>query len=827
MKVPLRWLAEYVNLTLSPRALAERLTMSGSLVEHISNTGSQWDQILVGRIEALDRHPNADTLWLATVNLGDRRQTVVTGAQNLYAGAVIPFIGVGSTLPGQDKPLEARALRGIKSEGMVCSGRELGLNDDHGGILLLNEDPATGGLDLTAFIGQPLSNLLGEWVLELEITPNRPDCLSVFGIAREVAALTHEILREPQVTLTPTTPPARDLASVRIDAPDLCSRFTARVITGVQVGPSPTWLVERLQAVGMRSINNVVDVTNYVMLELGQPLHAYDLDTLHGHLAIARRAQAGERLVTLDGADRLLTPEMLVIADADRPIGIAGVMGGANTEVSETTTRILLEAANFHALSVRRTGIKLGLRSEASSRFEKGLPLALPPRAADRAAALLAELTGGVVAEGVLDEGLREPEPQVLDFSLAEVRRLLGVDWTRSHILGNLEALGFSCSDRDPGSVRVQVPWWRNDIDEQADLVEEVGRITGFDAIPETLLRGSVPPRSMSPGLRWSPLARRVLLASGLSEGSSPVLTGSQGLEMLQPAGQDGEWLAAAAPNPEAVREAGALFIPVRIVNPLTPDREYLRITLLPGLLEALRDNVRNGDERVAFFELDFCTFARPHNLPLERRSLALAMTGTRYPRSWAAPAIALDFYDLKGVVEQLIEGLGLKHASITAAAHPLLHPGRAAQVLLDGRVCGFFGELHPAIAQRWDLEPRRPYVAEFDFDVLAAQATRARSYQEFSRHPVAKRDLAVIVDLARPAEDVVRVIREAARDLLTSVTLFDVYQGEPLQPDQKNIACALVFQASDRTLTEDEVEKIMNRIRTALSRRLGATFRA
>ncbi|MGH2386681.1 MAG: phenylalanine--tRNA ligase subunit beta, partial [Chloroflexota bacterium] len=552
----MRWLNDYVDVSISPAELAEKLTMSGSLVERIENAGAHLDQILVARIDGLERVSGSDHLWLAALDLGDRRQTVVTGAQNLYPGAVVPYVGVGSRLPGSDQPLKPRKLAGVVSEGMVCSGRELGLSDDHEGILIL--DTMVDADRAGRAVGQPLSSLLGEWVLDLEITPNRPDCLSMIGIAREVSAVTGAALRLPETALQESQPPAAGLASVRIEAEDLCRRFVGRVITGVKVGPSPAWLTERLNSAGIRSISNIVDVTNFVMLEYGQPLHAYDLDALAGQTLTARRARPAEQITTLDGVTRTLTDETLVIGDRDHAVGVAGVMGGQDSEIGPDTTRVLLEAANFQPRSVRRAGLALGIRSEASSRFEKGLPVALPPLAADRAAALIVQVAGGAIAEGRLDAGRLEVKPLVITFAVSEIGRQLGVDWSTEHTVESLNSLGFTCAPKAPGILEVTVPWWREDLTESADLVEEVARITGYDQIPDTLLRGGVPPRPQAPGLQWSWRTRTELPACGLSEGSSPGLTSLRSLELLRPEGTDDQWLAGVAPNPEAVRAASA-----------------------------------------------------------------------------------------------------------------------------------------------------------------------------------------------------------------------------------------------------------------------------
>ncbi len=823
MKVPLRWLNDYVSVILSPVELAEKLTMSGSLVERVTNSGAHLDDILVARIENLERVPNSDHLWLASLNLGDKHQTVVTGAQNLFPGAIVPYIGVGKKLPGMDSPLKPKKLAGTVSEGMVCSGRELGISDDHEGILIL--DMVVDGDRAAEAVGQPLSNLLGEWVIDLEITPNRPDCLSMIGVAREVSAVTGAPLHLPEPNLQETSPPASELAAVRIEAADLCRRFVARVITGITVGPSPAWLAERLNAAGMRSINNVVDVTNYVMLEYGQPMHAYDLDQVAGHVLTARRARAGEQVTTLDGVARNLSSDMLVIADRDHAVGVAGIMGGSDSEINPQTTRIFLELANFHPRGIRRTSQALGLRSEASSRFEKGLPVTLPRVAADRAAALLVKVAGGVVAEGVLDAGQSRVVPKVIPFNPAEVHRLLGVSWTVEQIVGSLEALGFHCAPAEAGMVEVTVPWWREDLQEAADLVEEVARINGFDTIPETLLRGSVAPRPESPGQQWYWPTRSTLLAGGLSEGSSPGLTSLRSLELLR-TDDSVEWLAEIVPNPEPVRAAGGAFHPAAVVNPLTPDRQYLRPTLLAGLLEAVRDNLRAGEDRVAFFELDTCSYPRAGDVPVERRTLAIAMAGRRTPRSWATPETDLDFFDLKGVVEELLTRLGVANPRISAVTHPLLHPGRAADLQAGGTPLGYFGELHPRVAERWDLGTHRAYVAEFDFDALAAMAGAERAFAEYPRVPFAKRDLAVVVDQARSAEEVLRVIRAAGKNRVARVTLFDVYQGDQVPDGKKSLACALDLQSPDSTLREEEVEQIIGRVRKALQHQVGASFR-
>ncbi|MGH2391697.1 MAG: phenylalanine--tRNA ligase subunit beta, partial [Chloroflexota bacterium] len=419
-----------------------------------------------------------------------------------------------------------------------------------------------------------------------------------------------------------------------------------------------------------------------------------------------------------------------------------------------------------------------------------------------------------------------EVKPLVITFAVSEIGRQLGVDWSTEHTVESLASLGFTCAPKAPGILEVTVPWWREDLTESADLVEEVARSTGYDQIPDTLLRGGVPPRPQAPGLQWSWRTRTELPACGLSEGSSPGLTSLRSLELLRPEGTDDQWLAGVAPNPEAVRAASADFHLLRVVNPLTPEREYLRPTLLAGLLEALRDNLRGGEERVAFFELDNCSFPRPDDLPFERRQLAIAMAGSRAPLSWATAREGLDFFDLKGVVQDLLTRLGIGRARIAAASHPLLHPGRSASLLVHDQALGFLGELHPSIAARWDLGVHRAYIAEFDFDALAGQASEQRTFADYPRLPFAKRDLAVVVDEARPAEEVLRIIRAAGKTMVARVTLFDVYRGNQIPDGKKSLACALDLQSPDSTLREEEVEQIMGRVRKALQHQVGASFR-
>src|SRR5919201_564781 len=846
MKVAVNWLRDYVEVDLAPEELARRLTLSGTKVEHVDYVGAQWRDVVVGRITRLEPHPDPDvSLQLATVSLGERgEQTVVTGAFNMQVGDKVPYAGLGVTL-ANGVTIKPRKLRGVVSEGMVLADDELGLGEDHTGIRIL--DPA-------APEGRSLSEVLGDAILELEITTNRPDCLSVLGIAREVAAITGKTLRLPEVRIVEGDGSASELLSVRVEDPVLCPRFVARVITGVTVGPSPKWMVARLQAAGVRAINNVVDVTNYVMLEYGQPMHPYDAALLAGRAGgckppglVIRHAREGETLQTLDGQTRRLTPEMLVIADgAGTPIGLAGIMGGATTEVSEATTTVALEVANWNPANIRRTSARLGLRTEASTRFEKGLPAYLTALAADRAAALMAELGGGTVARGLIDVGEVREERRTIVLPVSEPRRLLGMDLDRTQIAQSLCPLGFAVQTTMPGApdaLAVTVPPWRGAVAVAADLVEEIARMIGYNKVPETMLRGGVPAREVDRGFYWWRRLRLFLLACGLSEATNHSLTGDTQLARLRapdaleagPLSEDE--IAALVPNAAAV--TGATFGPLRLQNPMAPDRDTLRPTLLAGLLDNLSLNLRNGAESVRFFELGRAYFPRafhapdPAQLPaLERRTLDIALAGLREERSWDGPTLTLDFFDLKGIVEELMAYCGIAHYVVEPAGHPVLHPGRAARLrLADGRgrpatELAVLGEVHPAVAARFDLR-ERALLLELDVDALAAVATTDRTYQDVPRYPAVKRDLAVVVARSTPAADVLRAVRQGGVKLLRTVRVFDVYTGEQIGADQKSLALSLVFQAPDGTLTERQVDGVVGTIQRLLQDTVGATFRA
>ena len=595
MRVSLNWLREYVDISLPLDELLNRLAMAGFEGKVLQVIGGGWDNILIGEITAINPHPNADRLHLLTINLGSREETVVCGAPNCTVGAKVAFASVGAELTdprtGEKVRLKPAKIRGVLSRGMACSEKELGISENHEGILILPDE---------APIGTPLADYLGDVVLNLEITPNRPDCLSVIGLAREIAALTGQTVRLPEVSYPEEAPPVDDYASVEIAVPELCPRYCASVITGVRIGESPGWMQRRLLACGLRPINNVVDVTNYVMLEYGQPLHAFDYQMIRGRKVVVRRASPGERVVSLDGVERVLSADMLVIADAERAVAIAGVMGGANSEVTTETTSILLEAANFNPASIHRTGRALRLASEAAMRFERGISPELTLPALKRATQLIIELAGGRAATGLADVYPAKREPRPIALSTGEVKRVLGVEFSVERIRHVLTSLGFDCR---PGGSAEEVlaiaPYWRSDITLPVDLIEEVARITGYDEIPTTMLSQPIPRHNPAPIIRLKQGLAQRLVGYGFQEIVSYSLTSLDLLSRLRPQRRPPE------------------VMPLRVANPMTVEQEYLRPCLRAGLLAALAANRARVEGGLRLFELGRVYLPRPNKLSL------------------------------------------------------------------------------------------------------------------------------------------------------------------------------------------------------------------
>jgi phenylalanyl-tRNA synthetase beta chain len=811
VRVPYSWVTEYCDPGLSPEPLAELLALRTTEVERISHVGPPSPEgFVVGRVASVDAHPNADRLSVCRVEAGDAARTIVCGAPNVAAGQLVPVALPGATMPGGEKLGQAK-LRGVTSDGMILSEAELGLGDDADGIAVLDDDAAPG---------TPLAEVLpvSDAILELEVNSNRVDCLGLYGVAREVHAFSGAPLAPPPWEGDGEATgegEASDYASVTVEVPELCPRFTARVFTNVTIGPSPLWLKARLIAAGQRPINNVVDVTNYVMLMTAQPLHAFDLDRVPDGALIVRTASEGERMTTLDGVERTFDSQAVLVCDRNGPSGIAGIMGGEVSEVSDATTRVLLEVATWNGVNILRTSRKLGLRSEASNRFEKQLHPELAIRAQRIASRLLVDLCGAKLVPGTIDVAADPPPPRRPRLRAGRAEALLGMPIEQEECVTYLDRLGFGV-ERDGGDVVAEVPAHRyHDVSREADLIEEVGRIHGYDEhLPASL------PQGAGQGGR---LTREQILRRRAED-------------VMQDLGFDGiVALSLTDPGfPGRLRlEAGdARAAPIRVSNPLSLDHSELRTTLLGSLLDAARYNLARGADRVALSETGRVYLARGEPAAggvlggvfagdrpapaFEPQCIAAVAVGSLSPPSWGSDERPADFFAIKGVLEALAGQLGAE-VELEPDAQPFLHPGRSARVVVGGLQAGWLGEVHPLVCREWDIE------AAAGFQVgLAELATASRfgreAYEDVTTYPAVYQDLAIVVDDDVPAARVRRVVMEGGGELLRSARVFDVYRGEQVGEGRKSLALRLEFRAPDRTLTDAEVAERRDAIQTALA---------
>ena len=809
MKVPYSWMAEYCDPGLGPEDLAEKLAMTGTEVERVIRTGPEnTDGFVIGSVVSVAAHPDADRLSVCEVDTGDGTRTIVCGAPNVAAGQTVVVALPGARMPDGNKIRKAK-LRGVASEGMICSESELGLGVESDGILALENGIAEPGTPAVQAVG------LDEVVLELEVTPNRTDCFSVYGVAREAHAITGAVLGEEPWAgeAIPVGGDVSDLVSVKVEDPELCPRFTARAFTGVTIGPSPGWLVARLVAAGQRPINNVVDITNYVMLLTGQPLHAFDLDLVPEGALTVRSAREGEKMTTLDGIERDLQPGMVLVCDQDGPAAIAGIMGGSVSEVSDSTTSVLLEVATWNGPNILKSSRELNLRSEASARFEKQLHPALAERAQFIASKLLVDLAGATAVEGMVDVAADLPEPGPIRLRAGRVERVLGMSIDPDEQAIALERLGFAVA-ADGQDLLVTVPPDRHfDVTREIDLVEEVGRVNDLDRrLPATLPSGSAGAGGLS---RHQMLQRRAedsLREAGLDEIVGWSFTDPGEVSRLR------------------LPDADPRGLPVRLSNPLSEDQSVMRTTLLGSLLAAAQRNLSRGADRVALFESgrvylpaaevgpgplggDFPGHRRPP--ANEPQQLGALVCGSLDPSTWSGPSKPVDFFALKGVLERLAAGLGVE-IDVTPGEQPFLHPGRCGEVLVDGVPAGWIGELHPAVAAQWDLT-----------DCLAFEVSLAglvdgsplgnETYSDFTPFPPVDRDLAVVVAEAVSASQILAAVEGAGGELLAETSIFDLYRGEGIAGDEKSIALRLRFRAPDRTLSDDEVDPVWDAVVAAL----------
>ena len=889
MQVSTKWLKDYIDIDLTADELAEKFTLAGIPVENVIHAGAGLEKVVTGRIEELKAHPDSDHLLICQMNVGEENLLqIVTGAQNVKEGQIVPVALVGANLPC-GKKISKGKMRGVASNGMLCSADEMNIEGDSSGIYILPEDTP---------IGIPAAEVLGldDDILEFELTANRGDCFSVIGLVRELAVLTKKTPRFPEIKFDEDdNAEASALVKIGIDAPDLCSRFSSRVLTNVKLAPSPDWIVKRLEGAGMRAINNVVDVTNFVMLEMGQPLHAYDFDEVKGHELTARRAIEGEPLHTLDDTNRLAKGGELVIADAEKAAGLAGIMGGFESEITEKTSTVILEAASFNSASIRRTSRAVGIHSEASGRFERGTNINGTVAALDRVAQLLQDMGACRVCKGVVDV-YPNPKPEVkIKFTSAQINQRLGTNFSDEEIVDVLEALGFEIDpinkveemtdevvdkfaaatknigkaarelgkkqnvesfmsnigsafgnifkkadekipDKTKDNVEelmstlggkfgdlvksvdmkissafeATVPDWRNDVTLPDDLSEEVARIFGFDKIPSTLPKGNQQGHQ-SAAQNFIDKIKSVLSSLGMCEELSFAFTSEAMFDKMQ------------IPADSELRRA------VPIMNPLTDEAPLLRTTLLASIFENAARNFSRKNEDVRLFEVApvFYPKALPvTEQPLEKQKLAGLLMGRREPKGWSQDAAQIDFYDAKGIVEELLAGLSIGNYFVEAGEHYALHPGKTA-VFKKGRdVLVTVGEVHPAVAEALGIR-KKIYVFEADVETLQKFAAKKFSFESLPKYPSISRDLAILVEHDTAASDVEKVIAKNGGTFLKGVTLFDVYTGERIASDKKSLAFAIEFRSNERTLKDEEADEAFKNILAAVEKEFGATLRS
>ena len=788
MKVSLYWLKDYVEIKVGVKELIDLLTMSGLEVEGAVSTGEGFEKVVVAEIQAVRKHPNADKLLLVEARTDRERFPIVCGAKNIREGQKVPLALVGAKLPN-GMEIKRSKIRGEMSEGMLCSEIELGLGQEATGIMIL---PST--LPSGADFGEALG--LKDTVLDISITPNRPDCLCVLGVVREIAALTHQRVKYPALSISDKGEEIHRKTSVTILDPDLCPRYVARMIEGVTIGPSPFWMRSRLEKVGIRSINNVVDVTNYVMMEYGQPLHAFDFELLEEERIVVRRAKEGEEFVTLDGVKRSLGQEMLMICDGVKPVAVAGVMGGLNSEIKEDTKVVLLESAYFNPAGNRRTAKQLGLETEAAYRFGRGIDYGGCLTAGNRAVQLIQELAGGKVVEGVVDAYPAPIRPSPIRLSVKRIHHVLGIQIPVDKARAYLEDLELEVRGEDADILIVTPPSFRGDLEREIDLIEEVARMDGYEKIPLTLPQG--PPSSEERNKAF--VIERKALDLLAHHGYHEVITYS----FTSPKSSDRLGL-----PPNDVRRKH-----LRILNPLTEDFSVLRTSLIPGLLETACYNLSWKNSNLKLFELKRVFLPQEgEKLPKEIKYLAGLAIGMERDPYWAVASRTIDFYDVKGCVEDLLEMLQIKGITFQRAEDiPYLHPGKASRILAEKEGLGILGEVHPQVLSHYDI-PGRAYLFEIDFEQVVRWAGEGRRFRPLPKFPAVYRDLSIVVDDALEAERISGAIWSFQQPFIDEVNLFDVYRGAPIPEGKKGISYRIRYQASDRTLTDEEVNRYHEKI--------------
>ena len=806
MKISLNWLKSYVPIRMDVDGLAEALTMTGLEVEAAYERYDYLKTVVVGRVVSISPHPDSANLQCCMVDSGNARIPVVCGAPNVHVNCLSALAPPGTQLP-DGTVIEASTIRGADSKGMLCSEAELGLGPDRSGIMILPKD-----LPESFTPGQPLASAIGlsDKVLEIGLTPNRSDCLSMIGIAREVAAIQKTALSYPEINLPDGKGAIGQITTVSILAPDHCPRYAARVLTGATVGPSPHWLQDRLTSVGIRPINNVVDITNFVMMETGQPLHAFDFDRLAGHRIVVRTAFPGESFTTLDHKSRTLTADMLMICDGEKPVAIAGVMGGCNSEIEPSTQSILIESACFDPTSIRKTSKYFGLNTDASHRFERGVDPEGTVFALDRAAALMAEICGGVLIEGIIDEHLvaREKEPIILSAKAAN--RLLGTEIDPAAMDSMLESIGFTVEPLNPDQRRVVPPSFRVDVSRPVDLVEEIARLSGYDRIPTTFPVISEGSARSFPSQSYRGQILQLMTGFGFSETITYSFVHPQSCTHLR--------LESGDPRTRALR----------VLNPLSEDQGIMRTSLLPGILESVYRNISRQSRSLKLFEIGNVFFSNGQDvLPDEIEMLSGLWAGARQEVSWHAPDSACDFYDLKGVVEGLLAALhihDIRFSRNAALACPYLKPGYAAGIQCGRQVVGYVGQVHPETLGFYNIK-LPVYVFEIDIQKLFARVPDVHQTVAIPRFPAVARDMTLILSKAIESGRIIEMVQEMRDPLVEKVMLFDVFEGGYLPPDKKSLSFRLIYRYADGTLEDEAVNTLHKSISDKLIQKFDAAL--
>lgn len=803
MLASLEWLKQYVDINISVAELCDKITRVGLEVDTVTQLGQGLEGVVTGKVMEIHRHPDSDHLWVCMLDYGQGGEPVqiLTGAQNVHQYDIVPVAVVGSVLPPSERnpeglKLKKAKMRGLDSFGMLCSADELGIEsklllpEQRNGIFILPADTPIG-VDVKKILG------LDDTVIDIDLTSNRADCFSIIGLAREISAITGCPLKMPAMDVKEAAGgKASDYVNIKIAAPELCSRFATRVLKDIKIMPSPEWMQRRLRACGVRPISNVVDVTNYVMLELGQPMHAYDADKVAGRTLIVRRAEEGEKLVTLDSKERELTPAMITIGDAEKAAGLGGVMGGLATEVTSSTVNVILEAASFHGPSIRRTSRALGLRSEASGRFERGVDTIRDHDALNRAAHLLEEMGACETFSGIVEAYPNELQPAVITTTPQKINGCIGFDISREETISILTRLGFGVEEKGEELV-ITAPTWRRDIECAADISEEVARMHGYDHIeshqPElTITQGH---QSVLDDVKDA--VQDYMVSAGLSEMMTYSFIKANAYDkMLLSAG-------------DSRRQS------IELLNPITDAFSVMRTTMIPSALQTASFNLRNHNNSVALFEIGrvFLPKALPLTAdPVEKPLLAAVISGSRNELNWCSAKDNVDFYDMKGIVEGLLAAMQVADYTLVRSTQPYLHPGKSCDIVVDGKVIGSFGEVHPLAQEAFELD-QVAYVLEMEIEPLVASATRVPQYKHLPKFPAMSRDIAVVVPLEVTNAELQEVIRAHAGELLQSVHVFDIYTGKQVAAGCKSMAFNLTYQAADRTLTDAEVDASMKKV--------------